>query len=113
MNRLTDRLSRLEMQAAPPAAGKHLVFRIEAPHGTPAAAIVAFLRERGHAIRDEDEVFVMNVGAYALATSEPIRDLSPELLTEQARAAAPAGGEWPMPPGSSFTFKLDNPRALQ
>lgn len=108
-----DRLARLETQAAPPTTGKHLVFKVEASDGTPVAEIVAHLRALGHAIYDEDEVFVMNFGAYTREPGDPIRDLSADLLTEEVRAAAPAAVEWPMMPGSSFTFKLDSPRVLQ
>ncbi|MCJ2137361.1 hypothetical protein MKK69_25505, partial [Methylobacterium sp. J-026] len=92
----------------PPSTGKHLTFQVEAPHGTPTSDIVAFLRKRGHAIHEGDDVFVMNVGAYGMTEGDATRDLSPALLTEEERAAAPPAGRWPK--GCEwFTFKLDSP----
>ena len=110
--RLMDRLARLEAEAAPPSTGKHLVFQVEAQRGTPVSDIVAFLKDRGHAIHDGDEVFVMNLGAYVLAAGEPIRDLSAELLTNEIRAVAPAAGKWPRHT-APFTFTLDRPQMMQ
>lgn len=110
--RLMDRLVRLEAVAVPRAIGKHLVFKVEAPHGTPSADIVAFLKDRGHAIHDDDDVFVMNVGAHQHGDGEPITDLSPNLLTEELRAAAPAGGKWPSRT-TPFTFHLESPGVRQ
>lgn len=110
--RAMDRLARLEATALPATTGKHLIFRVEAPHGTPVGEIVAFLKDHGHAIHDDDDVFVMNVGAHGMAEGEPPRDLSPILLTEQARSAAPAAGHWPKH-HAWFTFRLDSPRDLQ
>lgn len=105
---LMERIRRLEAQTVLPSTGKHLTFRIEAPHGTSGEKIITFLHERGHAIHEGDDVFLMNVGAYEMAEGEPPRDLSPTLLTEEMRAAAPASGTWPK--GRSwFTFKLDSP----
>jgi hypothetical protein len=102
------RLARLEANAATPSTGKHLTFQVEASQGTPVGDIVTFLRERGHAIRSEDHVFVMNLGAHPGTDKDPIRDLSPALLTEEERAAAPPAGRWPK--GCEwFTFKLDSP----
>ena len=106
--RLVDRLVRLEAAAAPRALGKHLVFKVEAQQGTPVADIVAFLKGQGHAIHDDDDVFVMNVDAHQHGACAPIRDLSPDLLTEELRAAAPAGGKWPGRT-KSFTFHLESP----
>ncbi|MCJ2137498.1 hypothetical protein MKK69_26225 [Methylobacterium sp. J-026] len=106
---LIDRIARLEAAAVPPSTGKHLTFQVEASQGTPTGDIVTFLRERGHAIHPEDQVFVMNLGAHLAADGDPIRDLSHALLTEEDRAAAPAAGRWPK--GSEwFTFTLDSPR---
>ncbi|XYD12621.1 hypothetical protein R1A27_34630 (plasmid) [Methylobacterium sp. NMS12] len=110
--RAMDRLARLEANAIPPTSGKHLIFRVEAPQGTPVGDIVIFLRERGHAIHEGDDVFVMNVGAHGMAEGEPPRDLSSALLTEQARSAAPAAGRWPKS-SKRFTFRLESPRELQ
>lgn len=110
--RTMDRIARLEAKAAPPSSGKHLVFKVEAPHGMPVAQIVAFLRGRGHAIHDEDDVFVMNLNSYRIPTGEMPRDLAPAILTEEDRAAAPAGGVWPERL-ERFTFVLDSPRSLQ
>lgn len=105
---LMDRIAKLEAAAARPTTGKHLIFRVEAPRGTPREKVVTFLRERGHAIHEGDDVFLMNVGGYAMAEGEPPRDLSPSLLTEEERAAAPAAGCWPKGRGW-FTFKLESP----
>ncbi len=105
---LIDRIARLEAAAVPPSTGKYLTFQVEASQGTPTGDIVAFLRDRGHAIHSEDQVFVMNLGAHLVATGAPIRDLSPALLTEKDRAAAPPAGRWPMG-CERFTFKLDSP----
>jgi hypothetical protein len=106
------RIARLEAKAAPPSSGKHLVFKVEAPHGMPVAEIVTFLRGRGHAIHDEDDVFVMNLKSYSIPAGKPPRDLAPTILTEEDRAAAPAGGIWPERL-VHFTFVLDSPRDLQ
>ncbi|MCJ2036425.1 hypothetical protein [Methylobacterium sp. J-068] len=110
--RTMDRLTRLEAEATPPSAGKHLIFRVEAPRGTPTGDIVTFLKGRGHAIHDADDVFVMNLGAYGMTEGEPLRDLSPTLLTEQERAAASAAGQWPKT-CAAFTFQLDRPKNVQ
>ena len=110
--RTMDRIARLEAKAAPPSPGKHLAFKVEAPHGMPLAEIVSFLRARGHAIHEDDEVFVMNLASRRTAECGPMRDLSDMLLSEEARASAPPGGRWP----SSllrFTFTLDSPRLVQ
>ena len=112
MPRTMDRIARLEARAAPPSPGKHLVFKVEAPHGTPLSEIVAFLRACGHAIHYEDDVFVMNLASYSIPAVEPPRDLTPATLTEDDRAAAPTGGVWPERL-AHFTFVLDNPRGLQ
>ena len=105
---LIDRIARLEAAAVPPSTGKHLTFQVEASQGTPVGDIVTFLWERGHAIRPEDQIFVMNLGAHLATDGDPIRDLSPALLTEEERAAAPPAGRWPK--GCEwFTFKLDSP----
>ena len=109
--RAMDRLVRLEAECTPAATGKHLVFQVEAPRGTPVGEIVAFLRERGHAIHDGDDVLVMNLGAYRLSEGDVVRDTSADLLTEAMRAAAPAAGAWPKGL-KTFTFKLDSPRDL-
>lgn len=105
---LTDRIARLEARSAPPSTGRYLAFQVEAAQGTPVDDIVTFLRDRGHAIHPEDEVFVMNLGAYTVADGAPIRDLSTALLTEEERAAAPPAGRWPKGRGW-FTFKLESP----
>ena len=110
--RTMDRIARLEAKAAPLSSGKHLVFKVEAPHGMPVAEIVAFLRGRGHAIHDEDDVFVMNLDSYSVPKDGPPRDLAPTILTEEGRAAAPTGGVWPERL-ARFTFVLDSPRSLQ
>ncbi|SDO59401.1 hypothetical protein SAMN05216360_12914 [Methylobacterium phyllostachyos] len=110
--KLMDRLAQLEAATASPTAGKHLIFRVEAPHGMPGEEIITFLRERGHAIRDGDDVLLMNVGSYRMAEGEAPRDLSAALLTEQERSAAPAAGRWPKG-CKRFTFRLESPRALQ
>ncbi|MCJ2015946.1 MULTISPECIES: hypothetical protein [unclassified Methylobacterium] len=110
--RAMDRLARLEANAARPTTGKHLIFRIEARSGTPTDEIVTFLKDRGHSIHEGDDVFVMNVSAYGMAEGEPPRDLSPTLLTEEARAMASAAGQWPKG-CERFTFRLDSPRDLQ
>ncbi|MCJ2052794.1 hypothetical protein [Methylobacterium sp. J-070] len=110
--RAMERLARLEANAAPPSNGKHLIFRVEAPHETPFGDIVIFLKDRGHAIHEGDDVFVMNVGAHEMAEGEMPRDLSPTLLTEEMRAAASPAGQWPNG-CKEFTFKLDSPRDLQ
>lgn len=105
---LIDRIARLEAAAVPPSTGKYLTFQVETSQGTTADDIVTFLRERGHVIRPEDQVFVMNLGAHLATDRDQIRDLSPALLTEEDRAAAPPAGRWPK--GCEwFTFKLDSP----
>ena len=43
--RAMDRLARLEANATQPTTGRHLIFRIEAPQGTPVGDIVTFLKE--------------------------------------------------------------------
>ena len=106
--KLMDRLIRLEAATAPPTAGKHLVFRVEAPRGTPVSEIVTFLKDQGHAIHEGDDVFVMNVGAYGMAEGETPRDLSPALLTEEMRAAASPAGQWPRG-CTEITFRLESP----
>ncbi|MCJ2105686.1 hypothetical protein MKK70_09935 [Methylobacterium sp. E-041] len=110
--RTIDRLTRLEAGCAPIPTSKHLVFQVEAPPRTPLSDIVAFLKARGHAIHDGDDAFVMNVGAYCMAEGEPPRDLSPAILTEEARAQAGAAGQWPKT-CAAFTFQLDRPRNVQ
>ncbi|MGU3661802.1 hypothetical protein [Methylobacterium fujisawaense] len=110
--RAMDRLARLEANATPPTTGKHLIFRVEAPHGTSVGDIVTFLKDRGHAIHEGDDVFVMNVGAHGMTEREPLRDLSPTLLTEEERSAAPAAGRWPKG-CKRFTFRLESPQGLQ
>ena len=110
--KLMDRLARLEAATAPPTIGKQLVFRVEAPSGMPVGDIVIFLKDRGHAIREGDDVFVMNVGAHLLASGEPPQDLSSDLLTEAERDALPAAGKWPSR-SAPFTFNLDSPRGAQ
>ena len=105
---LIDRIARLEAAAVPPSTGKHLIFQVEARQGISTDDIVTFLRERGHAIHPEDQVFVMNLGAHLATDGDPIRDLSPALLTEEDRAAAPPAGRWPKG-CERFTFKLDSP----
>ena len=110
--RAMDRLARLEANAATPTTGKHLIFRVEAPQGTPVSEIVTFLKDQGHAIHEGDDVFVMNLGAHQMADGEAPRDLSPVLLTEDARAVASSAGQWPKC-CKEFTFKLDSPRDLQ
>lgn len=105
---LTDRIARLEAMSAPLSTGRYLAFQVEASQGTPVDDIVTFLRDRGHAIHPEDEIFVMNLGAHTVAVGDPIRDLSPALLTEEERAAAPRAGRWPRARGW-FTFKLESP----
>lgn len=110
--RAMDRLARLEANTISPTTGKHLIFRVKAPHGTPVGEIVTFLKDRGHAIHEDDDVFVMNVGACGMTEGEPPHDLSPALLTEEARSAAPAAGRWPKN-CERFTFRLESPRGLQ
>jgi len=106
--RLLDRLNRLEGATIPPTFGKHLIFKVEAPRGTPVADIVTFLKDQGHAIQEDDEVFVMNLGAHGQDGRAPLRDLSAEIFTEDQRAAAPAAGKWPTS-RPTFTFNLDSP----
>lgn len=110
--RLLDRLNRLEGATAPLATGKHLVFRVEAPSGVPVGDIVTFLKECGHAIHEDDEVFVMNFGAHVLAEGDAPRDLSSDLLTEEDRSALPIGAKWPSR-SQPFTFTLDSPGVRQ
>lgn len=110
--RTMDRIARLEAKATPTSPGKHLAFKVQAPHGTPLVEIVAFLRARGHAIRDEDDVFVMNLNSCEQVEGEPLRDLSAAILTDTDRGSAPAAGQWP-PSCARFTFILDSPRGLQ
>lgn len=108
MARLIDRLIRLEAVAVPPTIGKHLTFQVEAPRGTPVGDIVTFLKDQGHTIHEDDEVFVMNLGAHERSGQAPLRDLSAGVFTEDQRAVAPAAGKWPM--GCPvFTFTLDTP----
>lgn len=106
--RLMDRVNRLEAATALPSQGKHLAFRVEAPRGMPVAKIVTFLRERGHAIHEDDRVLVMNLAAHEHDGLAPLRDLSLDLVTEDDRARAGIA-DWPIGAGSSFTFKLDSP----
>lgn len=110
--RLVDRLARLEAVAVSRPIGKHLVFQVEAPHGTTLTDIVAFLKDRGHAIHHDDDVFVMNVGAHQHGDCQSNRDLSLDLLTDELRAAAPAGGKRPSRT-TPFTFHLENPGVRQ
>ena len=107
--KLMDRLNRLEAAAASPSQGKHLAFRVEAPRDMPVGEIVMFLRERGHAIHEDDSVLVMNLAAHEHDGCAPLRDLSPDLMTEDDRAQAGAAANWPIGTGSSFTFSLDSP----
>ncbi|TXN76177.1 hypothetical protein FV228_01375 [Methylobacterium sp. WL18] len=107
--KLMDRLTRLEAATAPPSQGKHLAFRVEAPRGIPVCEIVTFLRERGHAIHDDDSVLVMNLAAHEHDGLAPLRDLRPDLMTEDDRARAGVAANWPIGAGSSFTFNLDSP----
>ena len=111
--RLVDRLIRLEAATAPPSQGKHLAFRVAAPRGMPVGEIITFLRERGHAIHKDDSVLVMNLAAHEHDSLAPLRDLSPDLVTEDARVLAGAAANWPIAAGSSFTFTLDSPRGAQ
>ncbi|TXM96799.1 hypothetical protein FV242_33040 [Methylobacterium sp. WL64] len=106
--KLMDRLTRLEAATALPSQGKHLTFRVEAPRGMPVGEIVTFLRERGHAIHEDDSVLVMNLAAHEHDGLAPLRDLSPDLVTEDDRARA-GKANWPIGSGSSFTFNLDSP----
>lgn len=108
MASLIDRIARLESAAARPTVGKYLAFQVAAYQGTTPENIVTFLRDRGHSIGTDDEVFLMNLGAHTVATGDPIRDLSTTLLTEEERAAAPMAGQWPEGRGW-FTFKLASP----
>lgn len=110
--KLMERLARLEAATAPPTIGQHLVFRVEAPRETPANEIVTFLKDRGHAIHEGDDVFLMNVGAYGMAEGEPLRDLSLDLLVDAERDALPAAGKWPSR-SAPFTFNLDSPRGAR
>ena len=111
--KLMDRLARLEAATAPPTAGKHLTFRVEAPRGMPVSEIITFLRGCGHAIHEDDIVLVMNVAAHERDGRAPLRDLSPELVTEADRARAGAAATWSIGAGSSFTFNLDSPGGAQ
>ena len=111
-SKLINRLARLEATTAPLAQGKHLLFLVDAPRGTPTDDIVFFLKDRGHAIHEEDEVFVVNFGAFVLAEGDAPRDRSAELLTEKKRAALPAAGKWPSR-SAPFTFNLDSPRGAR
>ena len=106
--RLMDRLVRLEAATVPPSQGKHLAFQVEAPRGMPVGEIVTFLRERGHAIHEDDRVLVMNLAAHEHDGRAPLRDLSPDLVTEDDRARA-GKADWPIGAGASFTFNLDSP----
>ena len=103
-----DRLTRLEAATAPLSQSKHLAFQVEAPRGMPVGAIVTFLRERGYAIHEDDSVLVMNLAAHEHDGRAPLRDLSPDLVTEDDRARA-GKADWPVGAGSSFTFNLDSP----
>ena len=107
--RLMDRLTRLEAATAPPSKGKHLAFQVEAPRGMPVGEIVTFLRERGHAIHEDDSVLVMNLAAHEHDGLAPLRNLRPDLVTEDDRARAGAAANWPIGAGSSFTFNLNSP----
>lgn len=108
MARLINRLTRLEAVTVPASIGKHLVFQVEAPRGTPVGDIVTFLKDQGHAIHEDDDVFVMNLGAHERDGQAPLRDLSAGIFTEDLRAAAPAAGKWPKG-RPAFTFNLDSP----
>ena len=107
--KLMDRLIRLETATAPRSQGKHLAFQVEAPRGMPVGDIVTFLKDRGHAIHEDDSVLVMNVAAHQHDGCAPLQDLSPDLVTEADRARAGAAASWPIGAGSSFTFTLDSP----
>lgn len=106
--RLMGRLNQLEAATAPPSQAKHLTFRVEAPRGMPVSEIVTFLRERGHAIHDDDSVLVMNLTAHEHDGLAPLRDLSLDLVTEDDRARA-GKADWPIGAEASFTFNLDSP----
>lgn len=108
MARLIDRLTRLEAVAAPPSMGKHLTFQVEAPRGTPVSDIVTFLKDQGHAIHEDDDVLVMNLGAHVQDGCASLRDLSAGIFMEDLRAAASFAGKWPKG-CAAFTFTLDTP----
>lgn len=108
MARLIDRLTRLEATTVSPSMGKHLTFQVEAPRGTLVAEIVTFLKDQGHAIHEDDDVLVMNLGAHEQDGQAPLRDLSASIFTEDLRAAAPTTGKWPKG-CPAFTFNLDSP----
>lgn len=107
--KLMDRLNRLEAATALLSQGKHFAFKVEAPREMPVGEIVTFLRERGHAIHEDDSVLVMNLAAHEHDGCAPLQDLRPDLVTEDDRARAGAAANWSIGAGSSFTFNLDSP----
>lgn len=54
MQNLRARLEKLETIARPPSRRKMVSWAIQGPVGLPEADAVAFLRECGHDVRDED-----------------------------------------------------------
>lgn len=115
IEKLIARVKRLEDAAVMPSEGRHLAFTIEGPRQMPEGAAVTFLRSCGHAIHDEDSVFIIEIpgrGERGHLYDLPLRDLTPELVTEEVRAKASPALSWPAGAPSPFTFNLDGPGAF-
>lgn len=87
MQNFRARLEKLETIARLPSRRKMVFWAIQGPHNMPEGAAVAFLRECGHDVRDEDHNIIrIVIGA---KDGRPI-DLPLKDLTAQCRPAASA-----------------------
>lgn len=84
---LQKRIAKLESAALAPQHQKAVFWAIQGPHNMPEGAAVAFLRECGHDVRDEDHNIIrIVIGA---KDGRPV-DLPLKDLTAQCRPAASA-----------------------
>lgn len=77
---LQKRIAKLESAALVPQHQKAVFWAIQGPHNLPHDAAVAFLRECGHDVRDEDRNYIrVMVGAEdGRPVDLPLKDLNGE-----------------------------------
>lgn len=75
-NNLSKRLAKLEKAIRPPRHRAVRHFAIEGPKGLPRDAAVAFLRECGHELRDDEDAIIRIM--IAAGQDLPLKDITAE-----------------------------------
>ena len=76
LNHLDKRLTKLETKTLGPQHRKVVLWAIEGPKDLPEGASIAFLRECGHDVRDQD----LNIVRFMVAPGRdlPLKGITPE-----------------------------------